>query len=70
MSVRTGGQMKLKDNLISFIQNTSLHGVNFIGKESYSTKVRLTWLVLFLISLAYGITMISIEVKGKNEKFD
>ena len=59
--------MKLVENLRDFSENTSLHGVNLIGKASLSTTVRLTWCLLFAISLGYGMTMISYEVKGKNE---
>ena len=57
--------MKLVENLTNFSENTSLHGLKFIGKRTSSTNIRLTWLFLFFASLLYAIMMISYEAKGK-----
>ena len=58
--------MKLVENLTAFFEVTSIHGLNYIWKASSPTNtiVRLTWLVLFLVSLTYAAIMISYEAKG------
>ena len=57
--------MKLVENLTTFSENTSLHGLKFIGKRTSTANIRLTWLFLFFGSLFYAIMMISYEAKGK-----
>ena len=58
-------KMKLVENLTTFSESTSLHGLKFIGKRTSTTNIRLTWLFLFFGSLFYAIMMITYEAKGK-----
>ena len=57
-------KMKLVENLIAFGQESSIHGLNFIAKRSYSNVVRITWLGLFMGALSYAVIQISYEAEG------
>ena len=56
--------MKLVENLIAFGQESSIHGINFIAKPSYSNAVRITWFGLFMGALSYAVIQISYEAEG------
>ena len=56
--------MKLVENLTAFAQESSIHGINFIAKPSYSNAVRITWFLLFMGALSYAVIQISYEAEG------
>ena len=57
--------MKLVENLTSFCSETSIHGLKYIAKSSSSNSVRITWFILYMGALMYGLVEISLEVKSK-----
>ena len=57
--------MKLFENLTHFANNTSIHGLVYIAKKSSSAAKRITWFVLFLLSMIYAGNQIAEEVKCK-----
>ena len=56
--------MKLVENLTAFAQESSIHGINFIAKPSYSNVVHITWFALFMGALSYAVIEISYEAEG------
>ena len=57
--------MKLFENLTDFANNTSIHGLVYIAKKSSPASKRITWFVLFLLSMIYAGNQIAEEVKCK-----
>ena len=55
--------MKLIDNLTHFANNTSIHGLVYIAKKSSSKAKRITWFVIFILSMIYAGTQIAEEAK-------
>ena len=57
--------MKLVENLVYFANNTSIHGVVHIAKEKSSTAKRITWLIIFILSMLYASIQIGEEINCK-----
>ena len=58
--------MKLIENLTHFSNNTSIHGLVHIAKKSSSKAKRITWFVIFILSMIYAGTQIAEEAKCKH----
>ena len=58
--------MYLVDNLTEFSNNTGIHGLAQIAKETSSKAKRFTWFIIFVLSLIYAGTQIAEEVKCKH----
>ena len=58
--------MKLIENLTHFANNTSIHGLVQIAKKSSSKAKRITWFVIFILSMIYAGTQIAEEAKCKS----
>ena len=56
--------MKLVENLTSFAQESSIHGINLIANRKYSNVVRITWFGLFMGAISYAVIQISYEAEG------
>ena len=57
--------MKLVENLRAFALESSIHGISFVAKRSYSNVVRITWFGLFMAAITYAVIQISYEAEGK-----
>ena len=58
-------KMRLFDNLVEFAKETSIHGFIQMANSSYSNAKRISWFILFCISIIYAGYQISDEVKCK-----
>ena len=52
------GKMGVVDTLMHFSQETSVHGLVYVGKKSSSKGKRWTWMGLFITSLIYAFVQI------------
>ena len=52
------GEMGVVDTLMHFSQETSVHGLVYVGKKSSSKGKRWTWMGLFITSLIYAFVQI------------
>ena len=43
---------QLKQILLTFFENTTLHGVSYINNQRHSTWTRLAWMLAFLLMFA------------------
>ena len=53
-----GGEMGVVDTLKHFSQETSIHGLAYVGKKSSSKGKRWTWMGLLIGSLIYAFVQI------------
>ena len=57
--------MRLVENVRKFAMETSIHGLLHIAKPSSSTAKRITWLILFTLSMLYASIQIGYEAMCK-----
>ena len=50
--------MGVSDTLSKFAEETSLHGLAYVGQTSSSKRKRLAWMCLFLGALVYAMVQI------------
>ena len=60
-----GTKIKLIERLTQFSEETSVHGISYIGQSKSSPKKRLLWLVLFIGALTYMGLQIKAVVECK-----